>query len=109
MGAKRSILSAHELHCPEVNGNNESSRVYETGSRNVLMGDHFGFVLEFSKDLICADSGFDSWINFSAAAIKRTVFPFSSPILGRNQADSSSGCDLGITCVLLSSMESPPI
>jgi hypothetical protein len=60
-------------------------------------------VLEFSKDLIRAASCFDSWINFSASAIKRTVFQFSSTILYRNKADSSSLCDLGTTCVLLSS------
>jgi hypothetical protein len=70
VGTKRIILSALDLHCPELNGNNEFSWVYETGSRNVLMGDHFGFVLEFSQDLIRADSCFDSWINFSASAIK---------------------------------------
>jgi hypothetical protein len=60
-------------------------------------------VLEFSKDLIRADSCFDSWINFSASAIKRTVFQFSSTILHRNKADSPSRCDLGTTCALLSS------
>jgi len=60
-------------------------------------------VLEFSKDLIRADSSLDFWINFSDSAIKRTVFQFSSTILHRNKADSSSRCDLGTTCVLLSS------
>ena len=62
----------------------------------------FRFVLEFSKDLIRTDSCFDSWINFSASAIKRLVFEFSSRILHRNKADSSTCCDLGTTCVLLS-------
>jgi hypothetical protein len=60
-------------------------------------------VLEFSKDLIRAASCFDSWISFSASTIKRTVFQFSSTILHRNKADSSTCCDLGTTCVLLSS------
>ena len=60
-------------------------------------------MLEFSKDLIRAASCLDSWISFSASAIKRTVFQFSSTILHRNKADSSSHCDLGTTCVLLSS------
>jgi hypothetical protein len=55
------------------------------------------FVLEFSKDSILADSCFDSLINFSASAIKRTVFQFSSTTLHRNKADSSSCCDLGTT------------
>jgi hypothetical protein len=66
-------------------------------------------VLAFSKDLIRADSCFDSWINFSASAIKRMVFQFSSTILHRNKVDSSSCCYLGTTCVLLSSMEWPPM
>ena len=60
-------------------------------------------MLEFSKDLIRADSCFDSWINFSASAIKQTVFQFSSAILHRNEVSSSLSCDLGTTCVLLSS------
>jgi len=60
-------------------------------------------MLEFSKDLIRAASCFDSWINFSASAIKRTASQFSSTILHRNKADSSSRCDLGTTGVLLSS------
>ena len=31
MGTKWIILSAHELHCPELNSNNQSPGVYETG------------------------------------------------------------------------------
>ena len=62
-------------------------------------------MLEFSKDLIRADRRFDSWINFPASAIKRTGFPFRSPTLRRNKADSSSCCDLGITCVNLRAVE----
>src|SRR5207253_11043951 len=36
----------------------------------------------------CADSCFDSWINFPASTIKRAVFLFSSSTLRRNKADS---------------------
>src|SRR5260370_11479648 len=64
----------------------------------------FGFVLGFSKVLIHSDSCVDSWINFSASAIKRAVFLFSSSTLHRSNADSSACCGLGITCALLSSM-----
>src|SRR5947207_4205615 len=48
-----------------------------------------------SRDLTCADSCFDSWINSPASTIKRAVFLFSSSTLRRNKADSSSCCDLG--------------
>src|SRR5438094_3059147 len=47
-----------------------------------------------SRDLTCADSCFDSWINSPASTIKRAVFLFSSSTLRRNKADSSSCCDL---------------
>src|SRR2546426_4458961 len=57
----------------------------------------------------CADSCFDSWINFPASTIKRAVFLFSSSTLRRNKADSSSCCDLAITPVLLSSIDWPPM
>src|SRR5437762_10555175 len=57
-----------------------------------------------SRDLTCADSCFDSWINFPASTINRAVFLFSSSTLRRNKADSSSRCDLAITPVLLSSI-----
>ncbi len=46
------------------------------------------------RDLTCADSCFDSWINSPASTIKRAVFLFSSSTLRRNKADSSSCCDL---------------
>jgi hypothetical protein len=60
------------------------------------------------KDLICSDSCFDSWINFSVSEINRTIFLFSSSILPRNKAESSSSCfDLGMTCVLVSSNRAP--
>ena len=51
-------------------------------------------MLGLSRDLTCADSCFDSWINFPASTIKRAVFLFSSSTLHRNKADSSSCCDL---------------
>src|SRR5438552_8495543 len=47
-----------------------------------------------SRDLTCADSCFDSWINSPASTIKRAVFLFSSSTWRRNKADSSSCCDL---------------
>ena len=47
-------------------------------------------VLESTKDLSESDSCFDSWINFLASAIKKTVFLFSSLTLRRNIEDSSS-------------------
>src|SRR5213596_2247017 len=72
-------------------------------------GGHFDFVLGLSRDLTCADSCFDSWINFPASTIKRAVFLFSSSTLRRNKADSSSRCDLAITPVLLSSIDWPPM
>ena len=60
------------------------------------------------KDLIRSDSCFDSWINFSVSEINRTIFLFSSSILPRNKAESSSSCfDLGMTCVLVSSNRAP--
>ena len=60
------------------------------------------------KDLIRSDSCFDSWINFSVSEINRTIFLFSSSILPRNEAESSSSCfDMGMTCVLVSSNRAP--
>src|SRR5579864_5707508 len=69
----------------------------------------------FSNDLSVSDSCFDPWINFPASTIKRTVFLFSSSILHcnkddscsvlrRNNEDCSSSGDLGVLCMLLSSI-----
>jgi len=80
----------------------------------------FRLVLEFSKDLSVSDSCFDPWINFPASTIKRTVFLFSSSILHcnnedsssilrRNNEDCSSSWDLGVLCMLLSSIGWPPM
>ncbi|MFZ0864410.1 MAG: hypothetical protein WAN18_27360, partial [Candidatus Sulfotelmatobacter sp.] len=87
---------------------------------DAVIGVTFRFVLGSSKDLSRSDSCFDPWINLPASAIKRTVFLFSSSILRRkneysssilrrNNDDSSSCCDLGMTCVLLSSIGWPPM
>src|SRR5580704_7049585 len=59
------------------------------------------------KDLICSDSCFDSRISFSTSAIKRRVSLFSSSILHRSKAESSSWCGLGMTCVLVRSIKRP--
>lgn len=66
-------------------------------------------MLRSSKDLSRSDSCSDPCINLPTSAIKRTVFLFSSSILRRNDEDASSGCGLGITGMLLSSVEWPPM
>jgi hypothetical protein len=82
---------------------------------DAVMGTTCRFVLVSSKDLSRSESCFEPWINFPASAIKRTVFLFNSSILLRkneessstfrcNNEDSSSCCDLAMTCLPLISI-----
>ena len=73
------------------------------GALSALRSAEFAVVPAFSRDLSRDDSASDSWINFSARAIKMTVFVLSSLILWRKRSISFKYCDLATTPTLVTS------